>query len=112
MNNPYRTSGQFERNDLEPNQLAWPHELELGDYRSEAATPGFELLLESPSVPSGPGERYVNTSIWTTNPLRSHGGTGANVLLRWNNVPMEARAIDVVVHFHGFIGGESNEQLL
>src|SRR5215213_7453523 len=113
MSNAYRTSGQFgvAWNDLEPNQLAWPNELELGGYRSEAASPGFELLLESPSAPSGPGEQYVNTSTWKTNPLRSHGGSGANLLLRWNNVPMDARTIDVVVHLHGFIRG-SNEQML
>ncbi len=111
MNNPYRTSGKFGGHDLEPNQLAWPRKLEFGDYRSEAAIPDFELLLENPSVTSGPGERYLNTSTWTTNPLRSHGGTGANVLLRWNNVPTDTRAIDVVVHFHGFIRG-SNQQML
>jgi len=113
MNNPYRTAGKFgvAWSDLGPDQLAGPGELEFGDYRSSAASPGFELQLESPSVPSGPGEQYVNTSTWTTNPLRSHGGAGANVLLRWNNVPMDARAIDLVVHFHGFIHG-SNEQML
>jgi hypothetical protein len=111
MNNSYRTSGQFgvAWNDAKPNQFAWPGEFEFGDYRS--ATPGFELMFETPSVTSGPGERYVNTSTWKTNPLRSHGGTGANVLLRWNNVPADARAIDVVVHVHGFIG-QSNEQML
>src|SRR6185295_16780746 len=113
MNNPYRTAGKFgvAWSDLGPDQHAGRGELEFGDYRSSAASPGFELQLESPSVPSGPGEQYVNTSTWKTNPLRSHGGAGANVLLRWNNVPMDARAIDVVVHFHGFIHG-SNEQML
>ena len=70
MNNAFSTSEKFgvAWNDLESNQLAWPGELELGDYRSEAASPGFELQLESPSVPSGPGEQYVNTSTWKTNP--------------------------------------------
>ena len=113
MTNSYRTSEKFgvAWNDVKPNQFAWPGELEFGDYRAEAATPGFELMMETSSVLSGPGERYVNTSTWKTNPLRSHGGTGANVLLRWNNVPPDARAIDVVVHVHGFIG-QSNEQML
>ena len=113
MNNSFRTSEKFgiAWNDVKPNQFAWPGEVEFGDYRSEASTPGFELMMETSSVLSGPGERYVNTSTWKTNPLRSHGGTGANVLLRWNNVPAGARAIDVVVHVHGFIGG-SNEQML
>jgi hypothetical protein len=111
MNNSYRTSEKFgvAWNDVKPNQFAWPRELEFGDFRS--ATPGFELMLETPSVLSGPAERYVNTSTWKINPLRSHGGTGANVLLRWNNVPADARAIDVVVHLHGFIG-QSNEEML
>ena len=78
---------------------------------------GYELqpwvteLYETSSAASFGGERYVNTSTWTINPLRSHGGTGANLLLRWNNVPADAREIDVVVHLHGYING-SNEQML
>jgi hypothetical protein len=98
----------MERRDTQSVCLA---NLNSADYRSEAAIPDFELMMETSSMLSGPGERYVNTSTWTTNPLRSHGGTGANVLLRWNNVPADTRAIDVVVHVHGFIG-QSNEQML
>lgn len=69
----------------------------------------FAELYET-SASSG-GERYVNTSTWTINPLRSHGGSGANLLLRWNSIPAGAREIDVVVHLHGYING-SNEQTL
>jgi phosphatidylserine/phosphatidylglycerophosphate/cardiolipin synthase-like enzyme/outer membrane protein OmpA-like peptidoglycan-associated protein len=72
----------------------------------------FEQLLEAQATSSSAGEKYVNTSTWSPDPLRAHGGTGANVLLRWNNVPADARSIDVVVHLHGFKGPFANEQLL
>lgn len=86
----------------------------LSGYGPEAwTTPEFELLSEAPALPSAGGsERYVDTSTWTTNPLRAHGGKGANLLLRWNNVPADARSIDLVVHLHGFIGQAPNEQML
>jgi hypothetical protein len=60
----------------------------------------------------GTGERYINTSSWRIDPLRTHSGTGANVLLRWNTIPAGAQAIDVVVHLHGYIGRPPNEQML
>jgi hypothetical protein len=34
--------------------------------------------------------------------LRSHAGTQPDLFLRWNEVPLTADAIDVVVHLHGF----------
>ena len=34
--------------------------------------------------------------------LRPHAGTQPDLFLRWNSVPPEAAAIDVVVHLHGF----------
>ncbi len=34
--------------------------------------------------------------------LRGHAGTQPDLLLRWNAIPPEAAAIDVVVHLHGF----------
>ena len=34
--------------------------------------------------------------------LRGHAGTQPDLFLRWNRVPPEAAAIDVVVHLHGF----------
>lgn len=74
--------------------------------------PEFEQLLEAQATSSRAGEKYVQTSNWSPDPLRAHGGTGANVLLRWNNVPADARSIDVVVHLHGYKGPSPNEQLL
>jgi hypothetical protein len=40
--------------------------------------------------------------------LRGHAGTQPDLFLRWNRVPADAAAIDVVVHLHGFSqqGGE------
>lgn len=77
------------------------------------AAPEFELLPETAAVRSSrAGEQYVDTSTWNPDPLRAHGGTGANVLLRWNNVPSDTRSIDVVVHLHGFIGEPPNAQML
>lgn len=34
--------------------------------------------------------------------LRAHAGTQPDLFLRWNRIPLAARAIDVVVHLHGF----------
>lgn len=77
------------------------------------AVPEFELLPETAAVRSSrAGEQYVDTSTWNAHPLRAHRGTGANVLLRWNDVPSDTRSIDVVVHLHGFIGLPPNAQML
>ncbi|HEV2336183.1 MAG TPA: hypothetical protein VGS13_11840 [Stellaceae bacterium] len=45
-----------------------------------------------------PGEAYLGE----TPVLRTHAGTQPDVFLRWNAIPPTARAIDVVVHLHGF----------
>src|SRR5438105_3023912 len=45
-----------------------------------------------------PGEGYLAD----TPVLRSHAGTQPDLFLRWNEVPLVAAAIDVVVHLHGF----------
>ena len=45
-----------------------------------------------------PGEAYLaDTPI-----LRGHAGTQPDLFLRWNAVRLDAAAIDVVVHLHGF----------
>ena len=51
-----------------------------------------------------PGEGYLAD----TPVLRPHVGTQPDLLLRWNEVPLTATVIDVVVHLHGFSqqGGE------
>ena len=45
-----------------------------------------------------PGEGYLAD----TPVLRTHAGTQPDLFLRWNEVPLNATAIDVVVHLHGF----------
>jgi hypothetical protein len=45
-----------------------------------------------------PGEAYLTD----TPVLKPHAGTQPDLFLRWNEVPLAARAIDVVVHLHGF----------
>jgi hypothetical protein len=51
-----------------------------------------------------PGEAFLAD----TPVLRSHAGTQPDLFLRWNEIPITAAAIDVVVHLHGFSqqGGE------
>jgi hypothetical protein len=44
------------------------------------------------------GEAYVHD----TPVLRAHAGTQPDLFLRWNEVPLDAAAVDVVVHLHGF----------
>ncbi len=45
-----------------------------------------------------PGEAYLAD----TPVLRAHAGTQPDLFLRWNEIPLAAAAIDVVVHLHGF----------
>src|SRR5213083_1252415 len=45
-----------------------------------------------------PGEGYLAD----TPVLKAHAGTQPDLFLRWNEVPLAARGIDVVVHLHGF----------
>ena len=44
-----------------------------------------------------PGEAYLSDT-----PVLRHAGTQPDLFLRWNRVPADAAAIDVVVHLHGF----------
>ncbi len=45
-----------------------------------------------------PGEGYL----CDTPVLRAHAGAQPDLFLRWNAIPLEASAVDVVVHLHGF----------
>ena len=45
-----------------------------------------------------PGEAFLAD----TPALRAHAGTQPDLFLRWNTIPRDAAAIDVVVHLHGF----------
>src|SRR6266567_4628425 len=45
-----------------------------------------------------PGDAYLSD----TPVLRAHAGTQPDLFLRWNEIPLAARAIDVAVHLHGF----------
>ena len=51
-----------------------------------------------------PGEAFFTD----TPALRAHAGTQPDLFLRWNELPPETDAVDVVVHLHGFSqqGGE------
>jgi hypothetical protein len=53
-------------------------------------------------APSGesilPGEAYLAD----TPVLNAHVGTQPDLFVRWNEIPLAARAIDVVFHLHGF----------
>jgi len=45
-----------------------------------------------------PGEAFLSN----TPALNSHAGTQPDLFLRWNAIPLDAPAIDVAVHLHGF----------
>ena len=56
----------------------------------------FPIIVSDGIVASG--EAYLhNTPL-----LRSHAGTQPDLFLRWNEVPLDAVAVDVLVHLHGF----------
>ena len=58
---------------------------------------GFQqILIHGDNVVAG--EAYLTD----TPVLRHHAGTQPDLFLRWNEVPLTAAAIDVVVHLHGF----------
>ena len=60
-------------------------------------------LISGASMPD-PGEVFLAE----TPVLRGHAGTQPDLFLRWNAIPEDAAAVDVVVHLHGFSqqGGE------
>jgi len=45
-----------------------------------------------------PGEAYLAD----TPVLRQHAGTQPDLFLRWNEIPLTAPVVDVVIHLHGF----------
>ena len=57
-----------------------------------------ELAVTVSEENVAPGEAYLGD----TPVLRSHAGTQPDLFLRWNEIPIAASAIDVVVHLHGF----------
>lgn len=58
--------------------------------------PDFPVALSDRSLL--PGEAYLAD----TPVLRPHAGTQPDLFLRWNEIPLDAAAIDVTVHLHGF----------
>ena len=59
----------------------------------------FKLALSEGRI--APGEAYLSD----TPVLQAHAGAQPDLFLRWNAVPSEVQAIDVVVHLHGFSRG-------
>src|SRR5271169_3145194 len=57
---------------------------------------GFPITISDGIV--SPGEAYLAD----TPVLRTHAGTQPDLFLRWNEVPVDAARMDVVVHLHGF----------
>lgn len=49
-----------------------------------------------------PGHQPGEAFLADTPLLRGHAGTQPDLFLRWNRIPPNAAAIDVVVHLHGF----------
>src|SRR3974377_578253 len=57
-----------------------------------------EVAILPSGWPVSPGEAYLDD----TPVLRSHAGTQPDLFLRWNEIPLTASSVDVVVHLHGF----------
>jgi hypothetical protein len=56
----------------------------------------LEVTLSGGSITAG--EAYLTDTAL----LRPHAGTQPDLLLRWNEIPLAAASVDVVVHLHGF----------
>ena len=54
-----------------------------------------------------PGETYLSE----TPVLAAHNGTQPDLFLRWNHIPAEATAVDVVVFLHGFSQSKGEMEL-
>jgi pimeloyl-ACP methyl ester carboxylesterase len=54
-----------------------------------------------------PGETYLSN----TPALAAHAGTQPDLFLRWNHIPAETTAVDVVVFLHGFSQSRGDMQL-
>ncbi len=54
-----------------------------------------------------PGEAYLSD----TPALAAHKGTQPDLFLRWNRIPAEAAAVDVVIFLHGFSQAKGEMQL-
>ena len=57
-----------------------------------------KLSIEVADGIVGAGDAYLHD----TPVLRPHAGTQPDLFLRWNGIPLDAAAVDVVVHLHGF----------
>jgi hypothetical protein len=74
----------------------------IGDWQNLRRRHSSEANLALPIIATAgaaaPGEAYLDD----TPVLRQHAGTQPDLFLRWNAIPLDAAAIDVVVHLHGF----------
>jgi hypothetical protein len=59
-------------------------------------TPAFSIALLDEII--APGEACLDD----TPLLQTHAGTQPDLFLRWNRIPLSARAVEVVVSLHGF----------
>jgi hypothetical protein len=58
--------------------------------------PDLSIAISGVSV--SPGEVYLSH----TPVLHTHAGSQPDLFLRWNEIPLSAAAVDVVIHLHGF----------
>ena len=73
---------------------------------------GRGALLEAETLEVRAGDRYIDTTRLSPDPLGGHGGAGENLYLAWNAIPDNAAAVDVVVHLHGFSPLEPTRAML
>jgi len=59
-------------------------------------------VIDVESLEVRAGDRYIDTTRLSPDPLAGHGGTGDNLYLSWNAIPDDATSVDVVVHLHGY----------
>ena len=57
-----------------------------------------ELPIAVTGASLSPGEAFLSD----TPALRGHAGTQPDLFLRWNAIPLDVAAVDVIVHLHGF----------
>ena len=63
---------------------------------------GRGAVIDVESLEVRAGDRYIDTTRLSPDPLAGHGGTGDNLYLAWNAIPDDATSVDVVVHLHGY----------
>lgn len=113
------SAGRFSYEEHESFSLSCPKaidkhkEINMNEYTySSPLHPSSSLNHPNPAGVIDARQTYLNTATFSIDPLGSHEGQGDNLFIRWNTLPQNIEAIDVVLHLHGYNEQPANLALL